>query len=307
MNKASVKLDIVIPFRSIEDFKNVEANVRTNSLGGFRLILIHDSYTGVCGTKCIFIESILNMSELIILKCGKFGNPGLARNASFDLVQNEWVIFLDADDLFSLSEIIELANSKNGLDHSVLVSSYEVFDHQKHRLLRRVIASQGFSKAKFISELGLWRILIRREMLVGIEFPNLRWGEDQVFMSMLIARHQPDIIFIPKITYCYITGRENQVTNEKANQGDLLTSIQIEQRNYLTCINSSDRVILMSLLIRMFLTYMKHSMREKNVQAIEIIQILKFVVKERSIALKAISLVIAGMYALNRRNKVSGI
>jgi hypothetical protein len=62
--------------------------------------------------------------------------------------------------------------------------------------------------------LGLWRMIFRREFLSEIEFPELQMAEDQVFFGKVLT-NSPKIQFVKNALYTYVQGHQGQITRSR--------------------------------------------------------------------------------------------
>lgn len=131
--------------------------------------------------------------QIIFTKDGK--GAGYARNTGLDAAVGKWLIFMDADDLFTehynlilddsidsqddivlfdhearLSDDLSKKSSRNGYYHQLIQSFVENHDSETEKLVRLTIHP-------------LWGKIIRRSYVVehGIRFSETRWSNDALF------------------------------------------------------------------------------------------------------------------------------
>lgn len=169
------------------------------------LILIHDIQDN--GTSSELKKILLDNKDLDIkLIEGKYGSPGLARNAGLKESLAPWVIFWDSDDLPKPQTVID-AIKKAGTKPQLIIGDFSTNSSNGVREIRH------FGKLSNVAmNPGLWRFIIRREILSDVKFCSTRMGEDQIFLLDLIPESRT-ILFSDEIFYEYFLGNPLQLTS----------------------------------------------------------------------------------------------
>ena len=204
------------------------------------------------------------------------GGPGAARNRGLIEAKGEWLVFWDSDDLPEVSEtFIAISESTE-----VIVCRYAV--------LRQDLkpAYPKLNYPQIALNPGIWRFIIRREIFKDFAFPDLRLGEDQIYLSNsgIISRR---MILHPKVNYHYVLSGDQQLTNRSENNGDLLAAIAFLRKNMLIerpwdAFESSFRSII---LLRLLLTAVKRigskdvfsSLRKREILQIVLFSLPSFI------------------------------
>lgn len=179
---------------------------------------------------------------------GKFGSPGLARNAGLDQGKSDYVIFWDVDDEPNLMQTINLLNYVDSNGGDVGIGNW-VFRDSPDKL-------QGISPLSVGISPGIWRFLFRREFIKDIRFSNLKWGEDQLFILRVLAKN-PKILTCKSAVYGYTKHVQGALTTETENVLDLI-EVNTIGLNFLCAIKDGARVCAEVMHFRQILTVLKH-------------------------------------------------
>ena len=188
---------------------------------------------------------------------GKYGAPGLARNAALKQINTEWVTFWDSDDLPLVEATLHACNSASSKTNVVICNFRTNLDEHNYEKM-------NFEKEWFqiptlnsiIKAPGIWRWIFRAELLINNRFPGLSIGEDQSFLASILAK-SPEIERKPDVTYIYTANRAGSITNSRIRTKDIkLTIINIAK-----CISQSSfkvAVILVMVEMRLFSSLLKY-------------------------------------------------
>lgn len=228
-------ISIVVPVSSmankLESFK-----LWTQSLDSkYQLIVVHDFKDKATGIELQdHIEKNLTCQTMFLE--GKYGSPGSARNAGMQVALGEWIIFWDSDDLGYVDSLDKWLREKD-LECKGQNRDLVVFRFSRLNLITTEVLDQGNWKNEqkknevfWLSQPGLWRCLIRREITKDLEFLEMLMGEDQVFLLDVLAKGVKPC-FQDQIVYQYATGREGQATqSERAVQEMSISLKEIANR-----------------------------------------------------------------------------
>jgi len=155
----------------------------------------------------------------LVFQEGIFGNPGGARNQGLKLSTGKWIMFCDCDDFPYIHNVLDKIKELESVakDTNVVIGNFRIINkesdviHESNR--------DKLSLTEIMSTMpGLWRMVFKRELIIQVSFPNLRMGEDLVFLSR-IGWQIRGIIFSSELFYDYILGGSSQLTrNERAIQ-----------------------------------------------------------------------------------------
>ena len=219
------QLTIVVPVRDMSGkLGNLRSWLGKQALDSLEIIIVEDKDDAATSLELIELVDAIN-SPRIKLISGKFGSPGLSRNAGKEVAGGKWIAFWDADDTgypdVALKEIGELGDRST---NDLLVFSFDIRDWTTHEILsKKPIDSQNGSLSTILDYPGIWRMCFRTDLIKDLYFPSYRMAEDQVFFARVINK-APNIKFLDPILYSYFKNVPGQLTRSIKAISDLIYS-----------------------------------------------------------------------------------
>jgi len=221
-------VSIVVPVSqmagSLDNFKKWTSDLDQN----YQLIVVHDIRDLITGAELQEHLSTKVFCPYVFIE-DRYGSPGAARNAGKQLAQGKWIVFWDSDDIAYVEAIDRWLGQNTGDTNKpeldLIVFRFTRFDLVKNNVHEQQIWKEDASKNElsWLTQPGIWRCLFRREVTNDLLFPNVRMGEDQIFLIDVLEKGiQP--IFLNDVVYQYITGREGQSTNNKSLISEMILS-----------------------------------------------------------------------------------
>jgi len=186
-----VKLSVIIPIYNDEKYlRECLDSVCNQTLGDIEVICINDGSTD--GSLELLKEYSQNDSRIIIIDQENQGSAA-SRNNGLNIAQGEYIGFLDADDMYINPEGLELMyNSALDNDTEVVSANLKFITSQ-----RKLIHNHHYDKGTFHyfendceitpDEYGIpfyfYKNIYRRDLVEDIRFPNLKRGQDPVFLT----------------------------------------------------------------------------------------------------------------------------
>ena len=192
--------------------------------------------------------------------------PGEARNIGIALSERPYVTFWDADDIPVIAEVVEMLNRLSAEPNKKYgIGSYEVIECATAKVLSsQLLMEQTTSLEKLFINPGIWRWIFLKENFQDVKFQKFRMGEDQDFIADLNP-NLDEIVFSSLITYKYVKGWSNQLTNNQSAVNDLSQSIHYLAQKVL---NGKANVWHRKFLFRQILTALKRGSIRVKFQAI---------------------------------------
>ena len=219
MEKSRILLSIIIPVGHLDrDFQNLIEFFSAQASSEIEYILIHDLKKGVW----INIESVAKEfpNLEIVTRRGEYGSPGMTRNAGLEIARGIWVAFCDADDFLRVDNVMSEIKLHEGM--SLIIGQFQ----RKSMRPEVKIARKVNNMKDFYLDPGFWRMVFRNELVRNVKFPQIKMGEDLVFLADIL-RMQPRIIFTQKLFYEYTVGNPLQSTRKTEFFVDIVDAIRL--------------------------------------------------------------------------------
>lgn len=160
---------------------------------------------------------------------GDYRNPGAARNEGLRMATAEWVTFWDSDDFSFPTQIIKDIIACED-KYSVIVGK---FTFKSFTTTNKLVTSMNFSETMnkredFSKNLGLWRMVFRRDRISTVRFPEISMAEDKVFFASLLV-DEKETFFSENLYYSYKIGSIKSLTGSSDSLSDLKLAITILQ------------------------------------------------------------------------------
>ena len=234
-------LTLIVPISNMENkLDNLKFWIKDAVKLNIEVIIVHDIGHDDTGTELREIVTNLNSNSVKLIE-GKFGGPGLARNAGMTQATSSYVNFTDSDDKPNLLELLELSNLLKEVKKPIGVGGYQVAFGKPDIILSTI----KFGKfdlvnfAKVINQLGIWRFIFLNERIQGARFGSEKMGEDQIFVADLQIVRQ-EVLFFKKNVYTYYVGNSFQLTNNdkaKLTQAKSLDELLLLTKNSQSFLN----------------------------------------------------------------------
>lgn len=193
-------IDVIIPaynaHNTIEKtLASIAYQINVNEL---KVYIVNDASETDYSKEISFFSNFMNIKEISLFKnCG----PGKARQIGIDSSNSKYIVFIDADDVFSNPySLTTLYNSMEESNADIVISNfYELLDDS--------------SKTEHKSDvIWLHGKMYRRSFLnnANIRFNNTRKNEDNGF-NQLVLLHDSKVEYIDDFTYIWMYNK-NSIT-----------------------------------------------------------------------------------------------
>lgn len=230
-----IVLSVIIPVHNVERFlPRLFQSLCRQDLHQVEILFIDDGSTDASG---VLLDEV---KEYAHFKVKHQHNAGVAaaRNLALDMVQGDYICFIDPDDDISEGYIASLRDAALQTKADVLVTDWWECRQDKTvqmSLANSLGASQQLSSesvCRFILQsdliLGsLWAKVFSARLFEGNRFPLQRTCSDFVPCMTAIINAQK-IFYVPKIHYLYTVSRGGSLQNSK-NERDLSDFVNVHK------------------------------------------------------------------------------
>ena len=252
MGDKQILFSVVVPVSKMAGKLNRLSNWLTEiDFEECEVFLVHDIqdiHTGPELEDLIMRQAQPNLKLL----SGNWNNPGGPRNFGLSQIQGKWTTFWDSDDLPLVINV--LSALKSGSEFDVLVGSFQLIDSTTGNVLRTEVVNE---LEDIFFNPGIWRMIFKSNLLTDLKFPELRMGEDQIFLLHL-QMWDRKIKFSKEIFYQYFRNQSGQLTTQKSAISDLQTTIKITF-DFFRKSNSPENLYVGIMLVRQCLTLLKRN------------------------------------------------
>jgi hypothetical protein len=211
--KIKPDLNCVLP---VHDLKHRIANVKSilkNTPLNVKIILVHDR--GINASEpavCVECSSLVPENSQHLVLCGGFSSPGKARNFSMEHLDARWTCFVDSDDQVDFYEILESIKKADLADKEIFVAEAKI----EYQGIERKLGSKTIQPlSNFAANPGLWRCGFITKRIRNLNFPEMRWGEDQVFLAKALQKSSKTPLFLNTVVYSYIRSDKSQISSNE--------------------------------------------------------------------------------------------
>jgi glycosyltransferase involved in cell wall biosynthesis len=207
--------------------------------------------------KADFLEIEKQLDIKVIY--GEFDSPGAARNAGLKEVNSEWITFWDSDDAPIIDSVLKNVELAIKSKSEILVARYSTRSAVNESLKEsKPFSTNRLKNLRLIAnEPAIWRILFLTKIIENVEFPKLKMGEDQVFISN-ISLPSRTLHFSNIVTYSYNIHQLGQLTGSKNNLTDLINAFSLNILSLKSISSRSESKFRLQIVSREYLTLVKN-------------------------------------------------
>ncbi len=200
MRSSPTKISVVIPVYNAAAYLEgtlrsvVSAAARTDA--AVEVVCVDDGSTDASGAMLdAFAAQNANDSFAVRVIHQPNGGEGSARNAGLAVATGEWIVFLDADDLW-LSNILTCAKAEVAATPDADVISFRFLSFDDGSATPTPDAASAPSRVfdlreeipgDVVCETGVFPTLFRRTLLEGRSFSSLPLGADRLYVAQILT------------------------------------------------------------------------------------------------------------------------
>lgn len=230
---SDLKISVIVPVYNTQDYlRECFDSMISQSLKEIEIIAVDDCSDD--NSLEILKEYALKDERVKVIALNERKTTGMVRNAGLDIAQGEFVAFMDADDLYARSDVLEKlyeAAKENKVDAAA--GNMALFDKNDLKNLRMYGEKDwNFYEVKikdfadYVYTCGYTRFIYKREMIenFNIRFPDCVRREDPVFFQEIMLKIGK-FATIPEVVYAYRVNHKEVVWSD-AMLSDAITAYQ---------------------------------------------------------------------------------
>ena len=216
------KVSVIIPVYNMESYlKQCLDSVCNQTLKDIEILCINDGSTDDSEK---ILKTYAEHDDRIILFNQKNTGVAAARNLGIEHAQGEYVIFMDPDDWYPESDILDVLYKK-AKENAALICGGEFSDYNEstgeygydfpERYYGYKFDVEGFVEYReYQFDFGYQRFLFDRAMLIDNQLffpPLIRFQDPPFFVKAMITAER--FFAVKKVTYCYRYGHRGNIWN----------------------------------------------------------------------------------------------
>jgi hypothetical protein len=138
-----------------------------------------------------------------------------------------WTCFVDSDDQVDFYEMLESIKKAELADKEIFVAEAKI---EYQGTVRKLGSKTFLPLSNFAVNPGLWRCGFRTKRIRSLSFPEIRWGEDQVFLAKALQKSSKTPLFLDTIVYSYTRSDKTQISSNQEFWIDLYEARAILKR-----------------------------------------------------------------------------
>lgn len=227
-----IKISIIMPVYNTGIYlEEAIKSIQNQSFQEWELICVNNNSSD---QKTIeILEEWSNCDERIRVVFEKEKGAGNARNLGLLISEGEYIIFLDADDIFDTSMLEKMYSCIQESKANVCVCGYKTFidDEEGRHIAHHNIIDEFLEsdKEQYLYNIGTnpWTKLCRTNFLRqnNIQFQNLNSSNDVYFSVMLLTLTKNSIVFVNEMLVQYRQNIPGQISSNR-NPNDLFSAIE---------------------------------------------------------------------------------
>ncbi len=188
--KKNPVVDIIIPNYNKENYlKECVNSVLRQTYNNWKLYIIDDCSTD---KSLKYLKKIKNKKKIRIIFLKKNKGPSYCRNLGIKKSKNNFLAFLDSDDLWDKNKLKLQLSFMIKNDYDLTYSDYYTFnDIDKKRKKMPTNLKNSFNFHEFIrnSSINSSTLILKRNIIKGIMFKNLELLEDYIFKCEILKKN----------------------------------------------------------------------------------------------------------------------
>jgi hypothetical protein len=224
---------------------------------GIQIVVVLDRTKNILDAELMDMLN-QNRSERLIVVEGRYGSPGLARNAGIKLATAKWLMFWDCDDYPEIDNCLRLVSEATEAGAEFAIGGFSWGSVKAGTPSKNHYLSDN--PAKLLQSIGrnpgIWRFAWKRNSLKS-DFSNLQMAEDQVFI-LSNCNFEAKYLVGDSLVYTYLSGGGTQQTANRRFMQDLSPSMLATSKHISIATGTANSLLACTFLVRQFLSAIKH-------------------------------------------------
>ena len=221
MNNVTIHptISVIIPVYNTEKYlRRCLDSIVAQTCENFECILVDDGSTDDSGKIC---DEYADKDSRFKAYHNENGGPSKERNFGLEHSKGEYVLFIDSDDWLEKDAINNYAKAIKEYHTDIVKSGYEI-DHPNNKkniycVDKVIVPSNKVDLFLSVEKSGytgfIWNAAFKRSAIGNLRFSEtIKWCEDQLFSLEMFNRCN-SIVLIPHITYHYMVGQGESLSN----------------------------------------------------------------------------------------------
>ena len=247
---------IITPITGVPDVKrNLDKWVSKLKNQPISLIIVHDKTALDTSAYIRDVTASLDPEQVVVIE-GVFGSPGAARNAGIAIAQSEWIAFWDSDDVGEPENLLSAVTKYS--ESQIIVGAFTLNYDLDEDVCRQVTIKKNKDKyLQLASQGGLWRYVIKSDVIGGKRFTTNMMGEDLLFLFELDL-FNIEVTHCEMILYNYYYGSNFHLTSNRKYQAQVWSTFD-QLQNRINSKNKKLNLFETGIFFKLFFSVCKYS------------------------------------------------
>lgn len=228
------KISIIIPYyKKLSFFKKTIDTIKNQSFKNYEVIIIYDDDDK---KDLKFVKSLIKCNKKFKLFVNKKNlGAGKSRNIGINLSRGEYISFLDSDDLWLRNKLKDQYKFMSNNNYDFSHTSYSIINDKglkiQNRYAKQITLYSDLLKS---CDIGLSTVMIKKQCLKKLKFPNLKTKEDYV-LWLKIAKKKIKLFGLNKTLVLWRKTSNSLSANTLQKIKDsFLVYYKYEKQNFIT-------------------------------------------------------------------------
>ena len=227
VNNRKYNLQIIIPCFNSEKYLNkcVDSILSKATNYSISIILVDDGSEDKTGSIC---DAYASNGSRVVAAHQKNGGFSLARNSGLDLINSDFVMFVDSDDYldarFDLNKMLDKAYQLNKNDNTTIIE-FGFIREKENKFFGKSLPKRGYLHTLDYKGFA-WGKIFPSDLFISVHFPLNYWFEDTFIKMIVLFLENARCFGVPVVGYVY-KDNVDSITHNYNKQKKALDSLYI--------------------------------------------------------------------------------